>query len=454
MGATGSLSSFHKRFTANFHTKTRDVSDISKRYLLGLFQTPKKNMERMAEVVPDSNDQAFQHFLSKSPWDENNLMDQVAHDANGLIGGHKESCLIIDESSIPKKGSKSVGVDRQYCGERGKVDNCQVGVFAALGYQKYVIPVDCRLYLPRSWAEDRLRCQAAGVPDDFIEYQRKQDLALQIIIAARGRGLCYGWIGCDGFYGEDGSFLRYLDDMGETFVADVHRDQRIYLTDPKPYVPEPRSKRGRKPIRLKSVNAPVRVDSWVFKQPAKAWKRVHLRKTSKGKLKVDILYRRIFLWDGDEAKPHCWHLIVRRDIDGKKIKYSLSNASVNTPLERLAYMQCQRYLIERVFEEGKNQCGMGDYQARGWRSWHHHMAMVILAMLFMAETRYNNKSFYPLLSGADVVAVLKEILPRRTVSKEEIFRQLEERHRRRQVAIDSAYRKQYEKERLTPFRRM
>ena len=134
--------------------------------------------------------------------------------------------------------------------------------------------------------------------------------------------------------------------------------------------------------------------------------------------------------------------------------YSLSHAASNTTVERMAYMQCQRYLIERVFEEGKNQCGMGDYQARGWRSWHHHMAMVILSMLFMAETRYNNESFYPLLSGADVVAVLKEILPRRTVSKEEIFSLLQERHRRRQAAIDSAYRKQYVKEQSTPFWRM
>ena len=405
-------------------------------------------MERMAEVVPNSNDQAFQHFLSQSPWDEDNLIEQVANDANGLIGGHKDTCLLIDESGIPKKGTKSVGVDRQYCGELGKVENCQVGVFAALGYGKYVIPVDCRLYLPRTWAEDKQRCQAAGVPDFFIQYQRKQDLALQMVISARARGLSYGWIGCDGFYGEDGSFLRFLDNIGETFVADIHRDQHIYLDDPKPHVPKPRSKRGRKPTRLKSCNEPVRVDKWVFEQPAKAWKRVHLRKTSKGKLKVDILCRQVFLWDGKESKARCWHLIVRKDIDGKKIKYSLSNSPADTPLQRLAYMQCQRYLIERIFEEGKNQCGMGDYQARGWRSWYHHMAMVILAMLFMAEVRYDNESYFPMLSGADVVAVLKDILPRRAITEEEIFRQLEERHKKRQAAIDSAYRKQNMKEQL------
>ena len=446
------MGSFHNRFTSNFRSKTRDVSDISKKYLLGLFQSHRKNMERMAEVVPDSNDQAFQHFISQSPWEEDNLILQIANDANGLIGGHNDTCLIIDESGIPKKGTKSVGVARQYCGELGKVENCQVGVFAGLGYGKYVIPVDCRLFLPRPWAEDKQRGQAAGVPDFYIQYQRKQDLALQMVISARAHGLSYGWIGCDGFYGEDGRFLRFLDDMGEIFVADVHRDQQIYLDDPKPHVPKPSSKRGRKPSRLKSCSEPVRVDKWVSEQPLKAWKRVHLRKTSKGKLKVDILCRRVFLWDGEESKVKCWHLIVRKDTDGKKIKYSLSNAPANTPLQRLAYMQCQRYLIEQLFKEGKNQCGMGDYQARGWRSWYHHMAMVMLAMLFMAEVRYDNESYYPLLSGADVVAVLKDILPRRAVTEEEIFRQLEERHKRRQAAIDSAYRKQFLKEQLARYK--
>lgn len=403
-------------------------------------------MERMAEVVPTSDDQALQHFLSKSPWDEDALIEQIALDANNVVGGGQDTCLLLDESGFPKKGNKSVGVSRQYCGELGKVDNCQVGVFAALANRNYVIPVDCRLFLPRSWAEDEERCRAAGIPDDFIEHQRKQDLALQMVITARSRGLSYNWIGCDGFYGEDGFFLRFLDDVHEIFVADVHRDQHVYLSNPKPYVPERKSHRGRKPTRLKSDIRPICVDEWVPKQPAKAWKRVQLRKTTKGKLKVDVLHRRVWLWDGNESKAHCWHLIVRKDIGTNEIKYSLSNAAANTPLERLAYMQCQRYLIERVFQDGKNQCGMGDYQARGWRSWYHHMAMVMLAMLFVAETRHNNKSFYPMLSSADVVAVLKQILPQRAVDEDEIFRQLEERHRRRKRATESAYRKQRSKE--------
>ena len=111
-------------------------------------------MERMAEAIPESNDQSFQHFLSKSPWDEGPVIDQVCHDANQLIGGKNDSCLLIDETGIPKKGTKSVGVARQYCGQLGKVENCQVGVFGVLGFKEYGTPIDFRLFLPKRWIND------------------------------------------------------------------------------------------------------------------------------------------------------------------------------------------------------------------------------------------------------------------------------------------------------------
>jgi SRSO17 transposase len=398
-------------------------------------------MERMAESVPNSDDQAYQHFLSQSPWEEDAVIDQVCHDTNQLIGG-KESGLIIDETGIPKKGTKSVGVSRQYCGQLGKVENCQVGVFAVLAQGENVSPIDCRLYLPRSWVEDKNRCLHAGVPEEYIEYQRKQDLAVQLVIASHLRGAEFGWVGCDAFYGEDPAFLRSLNDLGEIFVADVHKDQRIYLSDPAPRVPSPKSKKGRRPKRLKSSIKPVRVDIWSQEQPESAWVRIETRDTTKGKLRIAVLHRRVWLWDGKEAKAQCWRLIVRKTIGTDDIKYSISNAPPDIKLERLAYMQGQRYLVERVFQDAKNQCGMGQYQARGWRSWHHHMTMVMMAMLFMLEQRVKNSPDYPLLSSNDIVELLNYYLPDRKASEEEIFEQLQARHERRQKAIESAYRKQ------------
>ena len=396
----------------------------------------------MAEAVPDSDDQSYQHFLSNSPWDEDVVIEQVALDANQLIGGTNDSFLIIDESGFPKKGTKSVGVSRQHCGQLGKVDNCQVGVFTALGFKGHVVPIDCRLFLPRSWTKDISRCRAVEIPEDLIEYNRKQDLALQMVIMAQARGIKYNWIGFDGFYGEDPAFLRYLDDMEEIFMGDIHKDQHIYLQDPDPCVPAPKSNKGRKPTRLKAQTEPIRVDRWVEQQPNDAWVKISIRDTTKGILKVEVLHRRVWLWDGQEPKAYCWHLIVRKDIVTNDIKYSLSNAAEGTSVKRLAYMQAQRYLVERVFQDAKNQCGMGQYQARGWRSWHHHMAMVMMAMLFMLEQRLKNSEAYPLLSCTDIVSILSFFLPHRMATEEEVFRQMVVRHLRRQSATDSAYRKQ------------
>lgn len=407
-------------------------------------------MERMAEVVPNTNDQAYQHFLSKSPWQENAVIDQLCHDANKLIGSKDDSCLLIDETGLPKKGHQSVGVAHQYCGQKGKVDNCQVGVFAVLAHQQHVVPIDCRLFLPRSWTDDKERCRNAGVPEEFIEYQRKQDLAVQMVIAARVRGAHFNWVGCDAFYGQDPGFLRSLNDLGEVFVADIHKDQRIYLNNPQPYVPAKKTKKGRRPTRLKAKIKPIRADRWCEQQPESAWKKLDIRDTSKGKLKVAVLHRRIWLWDGKEPKAQCWRLVARKTIGTSDIKYSISNAPSSVSLPNLVYMQDQRYLVERVFQDAKNQCGMGQYQARGWRSWHHHMTMVMLAMLFLLEQQIKNSSDYPLLSSNDTIELLTHYLPNKKASEEEIFKQLQMRHEKRQRAMESAYRIQSLKERLNP----
>jgi len=402
----------------------------------------------MAEAVPNTNDQAYQHFLSTSPWEEDAVINQHCHDTNQLVGGKKDSCLLIDETAFPKKGRDSVGVAHQYCGQKGKIDNCQVGVFAVLAHQHHVAPLDGRLFLPRPWADNKERCRSVGVPEEFIEYQRKQDLALQLVIAARLRGVEFNWIGFDAFYGSDPGFLRFLNEMGEIFVGDIRGNQRIYLEDPKPFIPEQKSQKGRRPSRLKTEIKPIRVDRWVEQQNDDAWVKLNVRDSSKGKLKVALLHRRVWLWDGKEPKAQCWRLIVRKTIGVDETKYSISNAPSSISLERLAYMQGQRYLVERVFQDAKNQCGMGQYQARGWRSWHHHMTMVMLAMQFMLSQQLKNSEDFPLLSSNDIVELLTHYLPNRKATEEEIFEQLLTRHLKRQRAVESAYRKQIVKDQL------
>ena len=403
-------------------------------------------MERMAEAVPDSDDQVFQNFLTNSPWDDQAVGDQLANDSNRLIGGKNDSCLIIDETGIPKKGDKSVGVDRQWCGQLGKIENCQTGVFTVLGFKEHAVPVGYRLFLPKSWVNDEERCLEAGIPHEHIEFHRKHDLALQLVIQARIQGVDFQWVGADSFYGEDPAFLRTLDQMHEIFMVDIHKDQHIYLEDPKPVVPPPKSEKGRKPTKLKGQTASIRVDKWAEQQPDDRWQKISVRDTTKGKLLVYILHQRVWLWDGEESKANCWHLIARREVDSKKIKFSLCNAPSSTSIKRLAFMQAQRYWIERIFQDAKSQCGMGEYQARKWRSWHHHMAMVMMVMLFMVEQRLLHEDQYPLLSCFDIAVLLCFLLPHRAITLKEVIRQLEVRHRRRRDSIESAYRKQLKSE--------
>lgn len=141
--------SYHVRFSSFCKTKTRSVSQQAGQYLKGLTQARKKNMERMAERIPDSDDQSLQHFLSNSPWDERPVVDQVSQDANTLFKNHSDTGLYINETGFVKKGTKSVGVHRQWIGQLGKVDNSQCAVFAALGCRNRVTPIDFRLYLPK-----------------------------------------------------------------------------------------------------------------------------------------------------------------------------------------------------------------------------------------------------------------------------------------------------------------
>ena len=406
-------------------------------------QATRKNMERMEEHVVGADDQALQYMLTDAQWDSKAVMDQVAQEVNQLLGGD-ESCLLLDESGFEKKGEHSVGVARQWNGRLGKVDNCQVGVFAALGCGTRVSLIDFRLYLPESWSKDALRCKKMGIPESFRAFKTKSELALEMVRHQRQQGIQFAWVGADGGYGKEPAFLRGLDDMDEIFVVDVHKDQLIYLEDPQPVIPQKKNKRGKKTSRYQAQTQSVRVDDWKKAQPEEAWQHYKLRDSTKGELVVEILHQRVWLWDKNGPNAHHWHLIVRRELNSPETcKYTLSNAPAETSTQQLAQMQGQRFWIERAFEDGKSESGMADYQARKWRSWHHHMALVSMAMLFMAEERELHRDEMPLLSCNDIEILLRTFLPRRDIDPDEVVRQMEKRHRRRQASIDNAFNKQF-----------
>jgi SRSO17 transposase len=327
-GLARQLLSLHGRYYPFFQRHTSNLAGRALQYLKGLFQADKKNMERMEEKVPDTEYDPLQYFLSDSDWQCGPVNDQIGQDADKLLGGHDDSAVYIDETGMPKKGKMSVGVSRQWCGQLGKTDNCQVGVFATLGRDRFSTPIDCRLYLPRDWTDNKSRCQKAKVPDEHMQFRTKHELALDMVFHAREKGIRFNWVGCDGFYGDNPEFLRGLADNGEIFMADVHKDQRIYLEDPHPIISKAESCKERKP---KAQTEAIRVDKWSESQPDEAWERIKVRETTKGTLFVDILHKQVWLWDGKESKARKWHLVVRREVySPEEKKYSLSNASDNT----------------------------------------------------------------------------------------------------------------------------
>lgn len=398
----------------------------------------RKNMDRISEAVPDCKSRNLQQFLTHSKWNAREVIKQVARETDSLLGDTIDTGLIIDESGFAKQGQMSVGVSRQWLGRLGKVDNGQVAVYGVLANDRFAAPVDARLYLPKNWIDDPKRCTKAGVPASEQIFKTKDELALEIVQNARSNGLRFGWVGADAGYGKGQDFPNKLDAMNETFIIDLHSDFHVYIENPKPYIPCKKSKRGPNFKRYQTDAKSIEVqkifsESNLDEQPV-----LKLRKTSRGFLKVKALRIPVYTWDGETAEGKERQLIITKTIGpSSDLKISITNTPLSIGIKKLAWMQRQRFWVERVFEDAKSECGMADYQVRKWDAWHHHMALVMMAVLFMLEERIRHKESYPLLSCADIEDLLSKFLPRRNVTKEEIISQLEYRHRKRLSAIAS-----------------
>ncbi len=389
----------------------------------------------MTDALGEPDAQALQHFVAQSPWDHRPVLQQIARDAAARLGGEDNSCLILYETSLPKKGRRSVGVARQWSGRQGKVDTCQVAVFAALSNGRDQSLIDMRLYLPKEWVEDPARCDRAGVPEADRRVLSKANHALAMIRDARKNGVQFQWVGIDAGYGKDPAFLRAVADAGGVFVADVHSSQRVWLSDPGLPVPERKSVKGGVPRKRQTSHAPLTVDAVAANAGSQDWHKLKLSDTTQGDLTVESLHRRVWLWDGVEDSPRQWHLIVRREVNSPtEIKYSLSNAAPDTPCLRLAQMQGHRFWVERAFQDAKSFCGLGDYQRLGWRARHHYVAMVLLAMLFVLEHRQVHSPEVDFLTVRDIVALLNATFPPPDNTPEAVVRRINSRHAKRAAA--------------------
>ncbi len=399
---------FCLNYSEFFKAQGRNSAQHAKHYLSGLLsETLNKNIERFEEAIAQSDYEAMQHFISGSSWDERALLNQLSCDVDGLLGGDPHSALIIDESGFAKQGKHSVGVQRQWNGSAGKIDNCQCGVFAALGCNDKASLIDFDLYLPREWTEDTKRCEKAKIPEDRRAFRSKIQIALDLVERAEAGCVRFAWVSADSFYGQSHQFREQLEDWGLNYVCDIKKSLKVCFEGQE-----------------------QSVGQLALKEFAHRSQRVSFRPGTKGLLSCQCACLPVDV-NGRKAT-----LILSKDASGS-FKYTLTNTSGT--LEEHAYRQHHRYWIEDSFKRSKSNLGMADYQVRGWTGWYHHMALVCLGQFFILRQKMLFADPFPLLSAGDIVALLDYYLPRRQQTFDGVYQAMLKRHRKRFRDIEYCY---------------
>ena len=355
-------------------------------YLQGLLLDAEstKTSESIALKVHGDTSQVrmTQVFLGQSPWDDEPLRGELVSWVNEEIGTDSGT-LIVDESGFPKCGDKSVGVARQYCGATGKIDNCQMGVFLAYASEKGHTLLDERLYLTEDWASDAERREEAGVPESVV-FRTKPELALELIRTV-GPKIRHGWLTFDEGYGKDPGFLSGLEELDERYIGEVPKSFRGWLRCPEVVEPKPsRNGRQQRKARVKAGQPkPQTVEAIAAALPANAWKRLSFREGTKGTQMAHFTRIRIVAERNNLPGPEVWLVIERSCDQSPYIKYYISNAAVGCPLLEMVKAGHNRWPVEDCFLRGKQEVGLDDYEVRGWRGWHHHMTLTMLALWFL-----------------------------------------------------------------------
>ena len=437
-------------YESKFRVYRKTVKEHAYQFVKGLFvaERGKRNIERMTEKVKDSDYESLQHTISNSTWDTKGLTQQAAVNAAkvlrhlGLVG------LTIDEKAHLKKGKKSAGVARQYAGVIGKVENCQVGVYASLNADKYSTIINHRLYLPKEWTQDKQRCAEAGIREEEIAFKTKPQLACEMVEELIAWGISFDYINGDGLYGHGYELAKCIERLGKKYVLDIHSNETLYLSEPIIGIPEkaPGSK-GRDPKRLKPDTAGISAEKYLATLRRKDFKKVRIRKSTKGWIEAYIHVKEVWVWDeacGDE-KAMKQTLIIRKPIHKKgRLKFSLSNIGVGEQnVEMFAFMQGQRYWIEKSFRDDSHDLGMSDYQVRTFKGWNNHMALTSLAMLFVMEQRIKHKEAAPLLSYNDVRELIAEKIINNGKNSEMIIENVVKRQGQREKDILRYYQNEF-----------
>jgi SRSO17 transposase len=371
-----------------------------KDYCRGLMLPIKrKSVEPLAAHVDplhvQAKHQSLHHFVAKSAWSDAAVLGEVRAIVEPALGLDHGCYWIIDDTGIPKQGSHSVGVTRQYCGQLGKTDNCQVAVSLSLANDTGSLPIQWRLYLPKDWTDDPARCAAAGVPKD-IQFETKLDIALTQVKQAQTDDVPPGVVLADPAYGDSADFRDQLTELGLAYAVGTRANTSIWAPGTAPLPPEPTVGAGRpsKNLRRAPGHEPVSIKELALALPATAYQSVAWREGTNETLTSRFAAVRVRTAHRDywRSNPRLeeWLLIEWPEGDAEPLKYFLSTLSGDTPIEHLVYVTKMRWRIERDYRELKQEFGLGHYEGRNWRGLHHHATLCIAAYAFLLHQRLSH----------------------------------------------------------------
>lgn len=365
-------------------------------YLRGLLSPgDRKSIEPMAARVCPADTQQLHHFVSTSPWDPGPLEEVLLEKVDALVGGN-DAHLIIDDTALVKKGERSVGVARQYCGQLGKNANCQALVSVTLARDEMPVPVALRLYMPQSWIDDAPMRRECGVPESIV-FRPKWSIALDEIDRVRAAGVRFGDVLADAGYGACAEFRHALSERGLTWAVGIGSAQRVYPTSVRLRRVEPGAmgrprKHGIPSHQRRSAKA------MIASMGAKAWQTVSWRDGTKGPLACEFAALRVRVADGPRTSRGvhlpgdlAW-LVAERRSSGE-VKYYLTNHSDSTSLKELAAAIKARWSCEQAHQQLKEELGLDHFEGRSWNGLHHHALLAMISFAFLQHLRVQENKY-------------------------------------------------------------
>ena len=366
-------------------------------YCTGLMAPLKrKSVEPMAQhlapMATRSRHQSLHHFVADSAWSDEEMLLRVAQWVVPAMDFSDGGWWIVDDTGFPKQGTHSVGVARQYCGMLGKQDNCQVAVSVTLACQAGSLPVAWQLYLPKEWADDEPRRHKAGVPKEAI-FATKPAIALAQIERLLGQGAPKHCLLADAGYGVDTAFRERLSELGLAYVVGVTGQVTVWPPGHAPLPPVAYSGRGKVPTRQRLGQdvreRPLSMKELALALPPQQWQTIEWREGTNFTLRSRFARVRVRAAHRDhqraELRPEQWALIEWPEGHKEPMKYWLSTLPEDVPLQRMVLEAKMRWRIERDYQDLKQDLGLGDYEGRGWRGFHHHASLSIAAYGFLME---------------------------------------------------------------------